>query len=232
MKIMQSDSNKIDNRLNMFSLIVALDKLQSTKINEGSRKILERRGNSSTGSGGNECVSIDCSAKEQRDISCRQSLSTFDKKPQQEAKTEESDRAARPTSSKSRQSLLMGAKGAEDSPSAKRSLVSGKEPGHQQAKQKDLVARLKAAEQEVVALRDVCLQALVPNDGQRQNVGLESLPECQRMSKDELLQLAGRIFWLSYIFTSFMSYHIFLKCLVHYNVIYGIFCLQPSTPKI
>ncbi len=171
--------------------------MQSTKINEGSRKILERRGNASTAPGGNESVPIEGGGKEQRDLSCRQSLSTSDKKPQQEAKTEDSDRAARPTSSKSRQSIMLGTKGAEDSPSAKRSLVSGKEskePGNQQAKQKDLVARLKAAEQEVVALRDVCLQALIPNDGQRQTVGLESFPECPRagMPKDELLRLAGR----------------------------------------
>ena len=171
--------------------------MQSTKINEGSRKILERRGNASTasGPGGNESV-IESGGKEQRDISCRQSLSTFDKKPQQEAKAEESDRAARPTPSKSRQSLLISAKGAEDSPSTKRSVVSGREAGHQQAKQKDLVARLKAAEQEVVALRDVCLQALVPSDSQRQAVDLESFSKCQRddMPKDELLQLAGRMF--------------------------------------
>jgi hypothetical protein len=172
--------------------------MQSTKINEGSRKILERRGNASTasGPGGNESVSIEGGGKEQRDATCRQSLCTIDKKPLQEAKAEESDRAARPTPSKSRQSLLISAKGAEDSPSTKRSVVSGREAGHQQAKQKDLVARLKAAEQEVVALRDVCLQALAPTDGQRQAVDLESFSKCQRdgMPKDELLQLAGRIF--------------------------------------
>ncbi len=149
---------------------------------------MERRGNASTAPGGTESASADGGGKDTRDSS-RQSLSSLEKK--QEARAEEPERAVRP--SKGRHSILTSAKGAEDSPSTKRSFVSAKEPGQQQAKQKDLVSRLKAAEQEVVALRDVCLQALVPTDEQRRAFDLESFTKCQRdnMPKDELLLLAG-----------------------------------------